>query len=170
MDKTNGCVQILEGCLFYSLNCSRTVVHPPLIRDVGGGKPNPFLPSHQPNGCCNYFELDITKYASPCWWTLAFGYISFFPLMPSLCGPIFEKLFMPRSHHHVFDEESGNPINTFCFGYSKGHTRSGVLHMALHRGRDWFIVWMALLLYVIAEAEAIHSSVKDSAVLAKPSW
>lgn len=105
MDKTNGRVQILKGRLFYSPNCSRTVDHPLPIRDEGGGEPNPFLPSNQSNGRCNYFELDITKYASPRWWTLPFSWISFFPLMPSLCGPIFEKLFMPRSHHYVFDEE-----------------------------------------------------------------
>ena len=42
--------------------------------------------------------------------------------------------------------------------------------MALRKGRDWFIVWMALLSYVIASAEDIYSSVKNSVVLAKPSW
>lgn len=205
MDKTNGRVQILKGRLFYSPNCSRTVDHPPPTRDQEGGEPNPFLPSIQPNGRRNYFELDIAKYNSPRWWTLAFGWISFFPLMPSLYGPIFEKLFMPRSHHHVFDEELGKyfmppnllekwlrvdrdlsdavylirhhysipflyPINTFCFGYTKGHARSGALHMALRRGRDWFVVWMGLLSYVIAGAEDIHSSVKDSLTLCKPTW
>lgn len=205
MDKTNGRVQILKGRLFYSPNCSRTVEHPPPIRDENGGEPNPFLPRHQSNARRNYFDLDITKYATPRWWTLAFGWISFFPLTPSLCGPIFEKLFMPRTHHHVFNESLDKyfmpsnlsekwlrvdqdlfdavclirhsypipfvyPINTFCFGYSKGHTRSGALHMALRRGRDWFVVWMALLSYVIAGAEDIYSSVKDSVVLAKSSW
>ena len=205
MDKTNGRVQVLNGRVFFSPNCSRTVEYPPPIRDETGGKPNPFLPSHQQNGRRNYFELDITKYASPRWWTPAFGWISFFPLTPSFCGPIFEKLFMPRSHHHVFDEERGvysiplslsnkwlrvdrdlsdavylirrhyqlpfvYPINTFSFGYSKDHKRSGALHMALRRGRDWFVVWMALLSYVIAGAENIYPSVKDSVILAKASW
>ena len=205
MDKSNGRVQILKGRLFFSPNCSRTVDHPPPIRDEGGGDPNPFLPSHQSNGRRNYFELDTTKYATPRWWTPAFGWISFFPLTPSLCGPIFEKLFMPRTHHHVFDDELGKffmpsnlsenwlrvdrdisdavclirhrypipfiyPINTFSFGYSKGHSRSGALHMALRRGRDWFIVWMALLSYVIAGAEDMYLKVKNSPVLAKPSW
>ncbi|KAF8800628.1 hypothetical protein BYT27DRAFT_7216907 [Phlegmacium glaucopus] len=42
--------------------------------------------------------------------------------------------------------------------------------MALRRGRDWFVVWMALLSYTIAGAENIHSSAKDSVTLAKPSW
>ncbi|KAF8814312.1 hypothetical protein BYT27DRAFT_7219882 [Phlegmacium glaucopus] len=205
MDKTNGCVQVLNSRVFFSPNCSCTVEYPPPIQDERGGKPNPFLPSHQPNKCCNYFELDTTKYASPRWWTLAFGWISFFPLMPSFCGPIFEKLFMPRNHHHVFNEELGEyfmplslsnkwlqvdrdlsdavylirhqyllpfvyPINTSGFGYSKSHKRSGALHMALRRGRDWFVVWMALLSYTIAGAENIHSSAKDSVTLAKPSW
>jgi hypothetical protein len=204
MDKSNGRVQILNGRLFYSPNCSRTVDHPPPIRDERDGEPNPFLPSIS-NRRRNYFELDITKYASPRWWTLAFGWISFFPLTPSLCGPIFEKLFMPRSHHYVFDEELDKyfmplnllekwlrvdhdlsdavylirhrylipfvyPINTFSFGYSKGHTRSGALHMALRKGRDWFVVWIALLSYVIAGAEDIYSSVKNSTIRAKPSW
>jgi len=205
MDKTNGRVLILNGRLFVSPNCSRMVDHPPPIRDERGGEPNPFLPSHQANKRRNYFELDVAKYAAPRWWTMAFGWISFFPLTPSLCGPIFEKLFMPRTHHYVFDEELGKyfmpsdllekwlrvdsdlsdaiylirhrypipflyPINTFNFGYSKGHIRSGALHMALRKGQDWFIVWMALLSYVIAGAEYIYSSVKYSAILSKPSW
>jgi hypothetical protein len=205
MDKSNGRVQILKGRLFFSPNCSRTVDLPPPIRDERGGELNPFLPNHQSNGRRNYFELDITKYASPRWWTLAFGWISFFPLTPSLCGPIFEKLFMPRSHCYAFDEELGKyfmplnlsqkwlgvdrdlsdavclirhhylipfvyPINTFNFGYSKGHPRPGALHMALRRGKDWFVVWMALLSYVIAGAEDIYSSVKNSVILAKASW
>ena len=72
-----------------------------------GSELNPFLPSHQSNGHHNFFELDIKKYASPCWWTLACGWISFLPLMPSLCSPIFEKLYVPRSHHYVFNEELG---------------------------------------------------------------
>jgi hypothetical protein len=209
MDKKNGRVQILEGRLFFSPNCSRTVDHPPPIRDENGGEPNPFLPNFRFNGhrklAPNYFELDITKYASPRWWTPAFGWISFFPLTPSLSGPIFEKLLMPRSHHHVFHEDLGGyfmpsnlldkwlrvdrdlsdaiylirhhyplpflyPINTFSFGYTKGHSRSGGLHTALRKGRDWFVVWMALLSYVIAGAEDSHSSVKDSVTRPKAPW
>lgn len=42
--------------------------------------------------------------------------------------------------------------------------------MALRKGRDWFIVWIALLSYVIAGAEDIYSSVNNSAIRAKPSW
>ena len=103
----NGRVQVLNGHVFFSPNCSRTVEYPPPIQDETGSEPNPFLPSHQQNGCHNYFELDITKYASLHWWTLAFGWISFFPLTPSFCGPIFEKLFIPRSHHHIFNKEHG---------------------------------------------------------------
>jgi hypothetical protein len=207
MDKRNGRVQVLNGRVFFSPNCSRTVVHPPPIRDERGSQLNPFLPTIQQNGRRNYFELDIAKYASPRWWTPAFGWISFFPLTPSFCGPIFEKLFMPRSHHHVFDEELGEysmplnlsdkwlrvdrdlsdavylirrhyelpfvyPINTSSFGYTKGHKRSGGLHMALRRGRDWFVVWMALLSYVIAGAEDIYSSAKNTVTPAKlpSSW
>jgi hypothetical protein len=205
MNKTNGRVQVLNGRVFFSPNCDRTVGHPPPIQHEEGGESNPFLPSPQQNGRRNYFELDITKYANPRWWTPAFGWIAFFPLMPSFCGQIFEKLFMPRSHHHVFNEElevysmPSNlsnkwlrvesdlsdavylicrhyqlpfvyPINPSSFGYSRGHQRSGALHMALRRGRDWFVVWMALLSYVIAGAENIHASVKNSAILSKPSW
>ena len=42
--------------------------------------------------------------------------------------------------------------------------------MALRRGRDWFVVWMALLSYVIAGAKNIYPSVKDSVILTKASW
>lgn len=62
------------------------------------------------------------------------------------------------------------PINTSSFGYSRGHKRSGGLHMALRKGRDWFVVWMALLSYVIAGAENIHASIENSVVLSKRSW
>ena len=70
---------------------------------------NPFLPSHQSNGHRNFFELDIKEYASPCWWTLAFSWISFLPLMPSMCSPIFEKLHMPIM------SSMKNLANTLCF-------------------------------------------------------
>jgi hypothetical protein len=111
MDKTNGRVQILDGRLFFSPNCSHTVDHPPSIRDENGGEPNPFFPNFRFNGrhklAPNYFDLDTTKYASPRWWTSAFDWISFFPLTPSLSGPVFEKLFMPRSHRRVSNEDLG---------------------------------------------------------------
>lgn len=181
-----------------------SVEHLPPIWDEKGSKPNPFIPNHEQNGHHNYFELDITKYASPHWWTLAFCWISFFPLTPSFFSLIFKKLFMPRSHHHVFDKELGvysmplslsnkwlqvdhnlsdticlicryyqlpfvYPIYTSSFGYSKGHKWSGVL-MALCRGRDWFMVWMALLSYVITGAKDIYLSIKDSVILTKAPW
>lgn len=202
MDKTRGRVQVLNGRIFFSPNCDRTVEHPPPIRDEKGGEPNPFLPSRQPNGHRNYFELDTAKYTNPRWWTLAFGWISFFPLKPSFSGPIFEKLFIPGNHHHVFNEELGKyfmpsslsnkwlrvdtdlsdavylirhhyllpfiyPLNPSGFGYSKGHKKSGSLHMALRKGRDWFVVWMALLSFAIAGAEDTYSSVNDPKF---PTW
>ncbi|KAF8801731.1 hypothetical protein BYT27DRAFT_7261643 [Phlegmacium glaucopus] len=58
------------------------------------------------------------------------------------------------------------PLNPSHFGFSKGHKKSGALHMALHRGRDWFVVWMALLSYAITGAEDIYSSVPST----KASW
>jgi hypothetical protein len=205
MDKTAGRVQILDGRIFFSPNCSRTVHHPPPVRDEQGSEPNMFLPSHQPNHRRNFFELNIASYSIPRWWTLAFGWISFFPLHPSLSGPIFEKLVIPGNHHHVFNEEHGEysmasglsdkwlrvdndlsdavhlirshyhltfiyPFNPSGFGYSKAHKRSGALHMALRKGRDWFVVWMALLSFVIAQAEAIYPTVEDSVILAKMAW
>ena len=205
IDKTNGLVQVLNGRVFFSPNCSRTVEHPLPIQDENGGEPNPLLPNPQSNGRFNYFDLDIKQYARPRWWTKAFGWISFFPLTPSFSGPIFEKLFIPRNHCHVFDDELGQyfmhsnllkkwitvdqdlsnavylirrqydlsflyPINTFSFGYSKGHKQSGALHMALCKGRDWFVVWMALLSYAIAGAKSIYPSFKDSVLLAKQPW
>ena len=105
MDKTNRHMQILDGCLFFSPNCSHMVDLPPPAQDRNGCEHNIFLPFHQPNGCCNYFDLDITKYAIPHWWSLPFGWIAFFPLYPSFSRPIVEKLILPANYEHVFDEE-----------------------------------------------------------------
>ena len=106
MNKINGHVQVLNRWVFFSPNCNHTVEYPRPIQHEEGGESNPFLPNPQWNGCHNYFELDITKYAKPHWWTPAFGWIAFFPPIPSFCGPIF-KLFMPLSHHHIYNEELG---------------------------------------------------------------
>ena len=105
MDKTNGHVQILDSHLFFSPNCSRTVDLPIPAWDRNGCEHNIFLPYHQPDGCCNHFDLDIAQYAIPCWWSLPFSWIAFFPLYPSFSRPIFEKLILPANHRHVFDEE-----------------------------------------------------------------
>src|SRR5277367_2504026 len=204
MDKINGRVQILDGRLFFSPNCSRTVALPPPLRDKNGCEHNIFLPSLPPTGRLNYFELDIASYANPRWWSLPFGWIAFFPLRPSFSGPIFEKLIMPGPYHS-FDEELNGyamplglcnkwlqvdsdladavhivrchyhpafiyPLQPSGFGFSRTHRRSGALHMSLRKSRDWFVVWMALLSFVIAHAEDIYPKVKDSASLAKTHW
>ena len=39
--------------------------------------------------------------------------------------------------------------------------------MALRKGRDWFVVWMALLSFAIAGAEDTYSSVNDPKF---PTW
>src|SRR5271169_535504 len=205
MDKTNGRVQILDGRLFFSPNCSRIVILPPPARDHNGCEHNIFLPRHQPNGRCNYFELDIARYRIPRWWSLAFGWIAFFPLYPSFSGPIFEKLILPANHQHIFDEErceyslaSGlskkwlqvqddlsdavhiihchyhsafiYPIQPSGFGFSRAHKHSGALHMSLCRGKDWFMVWMALLSFVIAHAKDVYPTVQNSVRFAKTHW
>jgi hypothetical protein len=166
---------------------------------------NIFLPSHKPNGRCNYFELDIADYTIPRWWSLAFGWISFFPLYPSFSGPIFEKLILPANHCHTFDENRGEyslgsglskkwlqveddlsdavhivrchyhsafiyPLQPSAFGFSRAHRRPGALHMSLRKSKDWFVVWMALLSFVIAHAEDIYPIDKDSVRFAKTHW
>lgn len=206
MDKSNGRVQILDGRLFFSPNCSRTVALPPPLRERNGLEHNIFLPSLDlsPTGRLNYFELDIASYAIPRWWSLSFGWIAFFPLRPSFSGPIFEKLIMPGPYHS-FDEECNGysmpsglcnkwlqvnsdlsdavhivrchyhsafiyPLQPSGFGFSRTHQRSGALHMSLRKSRDWFVVWMALLSFVIAHAEDVYPKVKDSASLARTHW
>ena len=77
MDKTYGRIQILDGRLFFSPNCSRTVDLPPPPRDQNGCERNIFLPSYKPNGRWNYFELDIANYTIPRWWSLPFGWIAY---------------------------------------------------------------------------------------------
>ena len=206
MDKSEGRVQILDGHLFFSPNCSRTIDYPPPLEDENGCIYNIFLPDNPPTGRRNYFELDIAEYAVPRWWSLAFGWIAFLPLHPSFTGPIFEKLIMPGNHLRDFDEETQRysmspglrnkwlqvdqdlldaiqiirshygttafvyPLQPSGFGFSKAHPRSGALHMSLRRSRDWFVVWMALLSFVIAHAESIYPTLKDSVNLARTHW
>ena len=205
MDKTNGRVQILDGCLFFSPNCSRTVDLPPPARDKNDCEPNIFLPRLQPNGWHNYFELDIARYKIPRWWSLPFGWIAFFPLYPSFSRPIFEKLVLPSNQQHVFDDKHcqyllawglsqkwlqvdndlSDAVHIICchyhsafiyplqpsgFGFSRSHKCSGALHMSLRRSKDWFVVWMALLSFVIPHAEYFYLRHKDSVRFAKTHW
>jgi hypothetical protein len=205
MDKSEGRIQILNGHLFYSPNCSRTVDYPPPLEDVNGCLHNIFLPDRQSTGRRNFFELDIAEYAVPRWWSLAFGWIAFLPLYPSFTGPIFEKLIMPGNPLRHFDEETHQyfmspslrnkwlqvdrdlldavhiirchydiafvyPLQPSGFGFSKAHPSSGALHMSLRRSRDWFVVWMALLSFVIAHAQFIYPTLKDSVNLAQTHW
>ena len=106
MDKSQGRVQILNGHLFFSPNCSRTIDYPPPLEDKNGCLHNIFMPDRQSTGRRNFFELDIAAYAVPRWWSLSFGWIAFLPLYPSFTGPIFEKLIMPGNHLRHFDEET----------------------------------------------------------------
>ena len=205
MDKINGRLQMLDGHLFFSPNCSRTVALPPTLRDKNGCEHNIFLPSLPPTGRPNYFELDITSYTIPRWWSLPFGWIAFFPLRPSFSGPIFEKLIMPGPYYALDEERNGYsmpsglcskwlrvendladavyiirshyhstfiyPLQPSSLGFSRTHRRSGALHMASRKSREWFVVWMALLSFVIAHAEDYYyTTVKDSVTLAKTHW
>lgn len=204
MDKTLGRVQMLEGHIYYSPNCARTVVLP-LHHDKRFGEQNILLPNYRPNERSNFFEIDIAFYRNPRWWTVAFGWLSFLPLAPYLSGPIFEKLGLPRDEMFIFDEESRTyampepsmsqwlrleqdmldavvlirshynigfiyPHRPSIFRFDKKHPRSAGLHMAMRKGRNWFVVWMALLSFVIALSETIYSNKRDSVFLAKRGW
>ena len=188
---------------FFSPNCTRTVVLPPPPRDEHG-ESNIFMPSHGPNHKRNFFELNTATYRNPRWWSLPFGWISFFPLMPYMYGPIFEKLAMPPKYMFLVDDASGTvampdkpmsqwlrleqdlsyavdlirthynlpfiyPLPPSIFGYDKTHSPSG-LHMAMRKARDWYVVWMVLLSYVIAQAESIFAGQKDSDLSSTLGW
>jgi hypothetical protein len=191
MDKSNGRAQIIQGRLFYSPNCTRTLdVIPPPPRDEHGEK-NIFLPNTSSTSYrWNFFDLDIADYRLPYWWCLTFGWISFFPLLPYMYGPLFEILAIPPDHTFVFHKDTQSysmpeipmkhwrrleddltnavymirsryhltlmyPLGPSIFGYTKKHSRPGGLHMAMRKTRDWFVVWMALLSYVIAQGESL---------------
>jgi hypothetical protein len=105
MDKSKGRAQIIEEHLFYSPNCDRTIdVIPPLPQDEHGEK-NMFLPSTY-HTKPNFFELDIANYRHLHWWSLAFGWITFFPLSPYMYGPLFEVLAILGDCSFVFHEDS----------------------------------------------------------------
>ena len=204
MDKSKGHVQLIEGHLFYSPNCDRTIdAIPPPCRDEHGEK-NIFLPSTY---CTrpNFFELDIANYRHPRWWSLTFGWIVFFPLSPYMYGPLFEVLTIPRDHSFVFHEDSQSysmpensmldwqrlendlahaisliksrynlafiyPLGPSVFGYCKRHRRPAGLHMAMRKARDWFVVWMALMSYVVYQGQGLILNDQSSSPLEDMEW
>ena len=111
-----------------------------------------------PRSCHFVFDEELSKYFMP---------LNLLQLWLQVDLDISDAVYLIC---HIYEIPFLYPINTFCFGYSKGHTWSGGLHMALHKGRDWFVVWMALLSYVIAGAQDIHSLVIDSVTRTKPTW
>ncbi len=62
------------------------------------------------------------------------------------------------------------PISPWAFGYPRRHIDRRHLLIAICKGREWFSVWIALLSYIIAQAESIHAELALYPHLAKVDW
>jgi hypothetical protein len=204
IDKTHGRVQILDGDIFYSPNCSRTLERRPVMnwdnceRDI-------FLPVYE-RGCeRRRLDVDISSYQAPFPWSTSYGWMSLFPLRPSFDGPVFEQLLIPRPHQFNFDPEERRysmpqsvsknwfriekqllnaislirshyhiplvfPPSPWSLGYLKSHKTISGLQFCMKKAKDWYILWIGLFSYVIAQANTIRKELQKYPGLAKKDW
>ncbi len=61
-------------------------------------------------------------------------------------------------------------MNPWGFGYNKSRKRPAAVMRSIHKSRDWFLVWIALLSYLIACAESTEAELEPYTFLAKKNW
>ncbi|KJA21984.1 hypothetical protein HYPSUDRAFT_202479 [Hypholoma sublateritium FD-334 SS-4] len=62
------------------------------------------------------------------------------------------------------------PMSPWAFGYNKVFPRESMMMKAITKSREWFSVWLALLSYLIAKAEAKEVELAPYQNLAKKNW
>ncbi len=100
-DKSNGRAFMKDGDIFYSPNCAREVDVPQPL-PFGG---NPLYPELQRNGRHNLWDLDVSMYKQPAWWTIQFGWLAFFQTSDAqLKFRLFSALDSALTHHCLAGE------------------------------------------------------------------
>ncbi|KAF8057800.1 hypothetical protein FPV67DRAFT_1677025 [Lyophyllum atratum] len=181
-DKRHGRLQRLDGNLFYSPNCSRTILAP-IPPDEAYGRDYTIF---------HRTDARPELYHQPRWWTLAFGWISCIPLYPSYTGGLFKRLaYVPRTlnmYNTTDNKELGyslpdsvqdswarldkelaattsiiaahykiglvRPFSPWALGYLKESPKHAQAVGRAFRSRDWFSIWMGLASHLIATAES----------------
>ncbi|KAF8189076.1 hypothetical protein BJ912DRAFT_1106291, partial [Pholiota molesta] len=186
-DWSQGHAFVQEGTIFYSPNCSRTVLIP-----TEASTHSPF----------NLKHLDASEFKQPVWWTDVYGWQSFIPLAPSYTSSPFEPFcWMPRivEVSALVDPKSASGIRERryemhpddCivwtkrekllveaaeliriwfkipgnmppppsrFNYSRAHKSYRIAKRMISLARDWFAVWMGFVSYLIACTERFGPS------------
>jgi hypothetical protein len=186
-DWSQGHAFVQEGTIFYSPNCSRTVLIP-----TEASTHSPF----------NLKHLDASEFKQPVWWTDVYGWQSFIPLAPSYTSSPFEPFcWMPRivEVSALVDPKSASGIRERryemhpddCivwtkrekllveaaeliriwfkipgnmppppsrFNYSRAHKSYRIAKRMISLARDWFSVWMGFVSYLIACTERFGPS------------
>lgn len=62
------------------------------------------------------------------------------------------------------------PMNLWGFRYSEPCPHAGMLMLSIHKSKDWFYVWTALLSYLIACAESRKFELQPYEFLVKKHW
>jgi hypothetical protein len=163
IDKSNGRVLLLNGDMFYSPNCSRTVTLPPAQLQVSP------------------VSSDVTAVCQPMWWSLETVHLAFMPLDHTTFGA-FQEIFETRGidYHRklgfalatgkilawnrlevhlkhtadvllkrAFVPAFPDLIHSalVCTGF---HRRPEDLRRLVHNTRTWFFYWFAQISYAIA--------------------
>jgi hypothetical protein len=178
-DWSQGRAFVQEGTIFYSPNCSRTVLIPARASTLSPFETN---------------RLEASLFKQPVWWTDVYGWQSFIPLAPSYTSSPFEPfVWMPRivevdvpvdplsmsekqERRFVMHPEDcfvwtererllteaaeririwykipGNlPPPPSKFNYSQAHKSRRIAKKMISLARDWFGVWMGFVSYLIA--------------------
>lgn len=103
LDKSAGRVQILDGYLYYSPNCSRNVQLPP-PHCTGS---NPFSPPSEPNQKKNLWRLDTSVYEQPQWWCDCYGWIAFYNKNALDTRSTFLHILNVSTAQYAFQEDVG---------------------------------------------------------------
>lgn len=138
-----------------------------------------------------HYSIDsLRTYLTPEWWSQAFGYLAFVPLVPIFDNPFFSCFRDPERNLHVLrnfvtNKESHRlhletcdqwqafqdrlilavrafkeyqfqwafllPTPPSMLGFPKSFSSQRAACFQVHRSRDWFTIWIALLSYLLVD-------------------
>src|SRR5271170_229042 len=170
-----GSAFIADGVIYYSPNSARKVL----------------VPVHY-HGSYRFYRTSahIDRFRAPEWWTKAYGFLGFVPLLSSFYGVVFgclrefvsliEENFdhnevvysMSSKHAAAWIELESNlihvisllrnkyllapaltpPVPSF-YGLKRTFRSARSARLSIAACRDWFIMWMGLLSFMISEIE-----------------
>ena len=199
-DYSNGSAIVQNGMIFYSPNCTRTVVIPD----------RPVYPSDP----FRQHRLNSSMFKQPVWWSDGWSWMSFVPLAPSFVFAPFEPLCaMPRIEEVDFSfpgpsgelqterrfkmnesdiqqwvsvEKSiiqvaraiqlrygipGNlPPEPSSFHFNYAHKTHKTAKRMICLSREWFAIWMGFISYLIAKTESLVPNGEVDTSSPAPDW